>query len=106
MHARQSPLSESASASSLAAQVIPPRAASRREIAALETTMANLALDGRHPVALELAATASGVSFLLRAGDQAALAHLIDQVQALYPQAEVVALAKEEDPFRLEQNEA
>lgn len=90
----------------LAARVIPPRAASRREMAALETTMANLVLDSRHAIALELAATAPGVSFLLRATDQAAFAHLIAQVQALYPQAEIVALSPEDDPLRLEENEA
>jgi hypothetical protein len=91
---------------SCVARVIPPRTASRREVAALETTMANLALDSRHPVALELAGTTSGVSFLVRASNQAALAHLIAQIQALYPQAEIVELTKEDDPLRLEQHEA
>ena len=105
MRPYQSSLTAPTSAS-CAARVIPPRTASRREMAALETTMANLALDSRHPVALELAGSASGVSFLVRAGDQAALAHLTAQVQALYPQAEIVELAQEDDPLRLEQSEA
>jgi hypothetical protein len=91
---------------SCVARVIPPRTASRREMAALETTMASLALDSRHPVALELAGTASGISFQVRANDQAALAHLIAQMQSLYPQAEIVELTKEYDPLRLEQHEA
>lgn len=68
--------------------------------------MANLALDRRHAVALELAATASGVSFLVRASDQAALTHLTAQIQALYPQAEIVTLSPEDDLLRLSQDEA
>jgi len=105
MRPYQSPVTAPTSAS-CAARYTPPRTASRREMAALETTMANLALDSHHPVALELAGSASGVSFLVRSGDQAALAHLTAQVQALYPQAEIVELAQEDDPLRLEQGEA
>lgn len=92
-------------ASSLAARVIPPRTASRRELAALETTMANLALDGRHPVALELAGETSGVQFMLRATNEASLVHLITQMRALYPQAEILPLDQEHDPLRRDRHE-
>ena len=91
---------------SLAARVIPPRTASRREMAALETTMANLALDDRHPVALELVGDATGVQFVIRANVEEALAHLIAQIRALYPQAEIVPLDQEDDSLRQEQHEA
>lgn len=93
-------------ASSLAARVIPPRTASRRELAALETTMANLALDSRHPVALELAGDTSGVQFVLRVTTEASLAHLIMQMHALYPQAEIRLIDQEDDPLRRDKHEA
>ncbi|MGB8345281.1 MAG: hypothetical protein WCD86_10385 [Ktedonobacteraceae bacterium] len=91
---------------SLAARVIPPRTASRREMAALETTMANLALDDRHPVALELVGDATGVQFVIRATAEESLAHLIAQIRALYPQAEIVPLDQEDDPLRRDRHEA
>ena len=69
------------------ASVIVPRVTSTRDITVLETAMQGLALDSRHPVALELAATASSRSFLLRATSALSLKHLADQVQARYPQA-------------------
>jgi hypothetical protein len=72
---------------SLVLQVVPPRSASNRDIAALETVMQGLALGARHPVALEIARTVSGRQFLLRATSPAALEHLAAQVQARYPQA-------------------
>src|SRR5258708_13068872 len=46
-------------------QVQVPRTASTRDITALETAMHGLALDAEHPVALELAATATTLPFLL-----------------------------------------
>ena len=49
------------------ASVIVPRTSSTRDITVLETAMQGLAQDARHPVALELAATASSRHFLLRA---------------------------------------
>ncbi len=74
---------------SLLRQVIPPRSASNRDIAALETVMQGLALGVRHPVALEIARTVRGRQFLLRATSPAALEHLTAQVQARYPQASI-----------------
>jgi hypothetical protein len=85
---------------------ITPRGMSRREMAALETTMANLALDARHAVALELAGDDAGVSFVVRAATAPALAHLVSQLQALYPQARIDLLERERDPLRLAANEA
>jgi hypothetical protein len=61
--------------------------ASSRDLAALETVMQGLALDTRHPVALEIAHTERGRHFLLRATSRAALEHLAAQIQARYPQA-------------------
>ncbi len=81
----------------LVLQVVPPRNASTRDIAALETVMQGLALSSRHPVALEIASTAQGCQFLLRAISPAALEHLAAQIQARYPQAEIRPLA--EDPL-------
>ena len=72
---------------SLVLQVVPPRTASSRDMAALETVMQGLALDTRHPVALEIARTESGRQFLVRATSRAALEHLAAQIQARYPQA-------------------
>ncbi len=71
----------------LVLQVVPPRANSSRDMAALETVMQGLALDTHHPVALEIARTESGRQFLLRATSRAALEHLAAQIQARYPQA-------------------
>src|SRR6266705_7124013 len=83
----------------LALQVIPPRSASNRDIAALETVMQGLALGVRHPVALEIARTVRGRQFLLRATSPAALEHLTAQVQARYPQATIQRLT--DDPLIL-----
>ena len=58
-------------------------------MAALETVMQGLALDTRHPVALEIARTENGRQFLLRATSRAALEHLAAQIQARYPQAKI-----------------
>jgi hypothetical protein len=87
----------------LVVQVVPPRTASSRDIAALETVMQGLVLDTRHPVALEIARTESGRQFLLRATTRAALDHLADQIQARYPQASIQALA--DDPLDLRAGE-
>src|SRR5947209_2722425 len=85
----------------LALQVIPPRSASTRDIAALETAMQGLALDDRHPVAVEIARTAKGRMFLLRATSPSALEHLSSQVQARYPQATIMPLLEDEDPLQV-----
>jgi hypothetical protein len=71
----------------LVLQVVPPRTASSRDMAALETVMQGLVLDTHHPVALEIARTESGRQFLLRATSHVALEHLAAQIQARYPQA-------------------
>jgi hypothetical protein len=88
----------------LVLQVVPPRSASTRDIAALETVMQGLALGVRHPVALELARTTLGRQFLLRATSSAALQHLTAQIQARYPQATIQPLT--EDPLNIKPDEA
>lgn len=90
----------------LAVQVIPPRAASSRDLAVLETAIQALTLDEQHPVALELVGTANARLFLLRAASPEALHHLTQQVQARYPQALLQACAEEEDPLRIQQGES
>ena len=47
----------------LVVQVIPPPRASNRDISAFETAAQSLALDARHPVALEIARTGEGRHF-------------------------------------------
>src|SRR5713101_1103795 len=88
----------------LALQVIPPRSASNRDIAALETVMQGLALGVRQPVALEIARTTRGRQFLLRATSPVALEHLAAQIQARYPQATIHLLT--EDPLKVKPDEA
>ncbi len=88
----------------LVLQVVPPRSASNRDIAALETVMQGLVLGVRHPVALEIARTVRGRQFLLRATSPAALEHLAAQVQARYPQATIQRLT--EDPLHVKPDEA
>jgi DNA helicase HerA-like ATPase len=87
----------------LVLQVVPPRTASSRDMAALETVMQGLALDTRHPVALEIARTESGRQFLVRATSRPALEHLASQIQARYPQASIQPLT--EDPLDLRPGE-
>jgi hypothetical protein len=87
------------------ASVIVPRTSSTRDITVLETAMQGLALDARHPVALELAATASSRHFLLRATSAMSLKHLADQVQARYPQAIIRPQAQQDDPLALREGE-
>jgi len=67
--------------------------------------MQGLALDPRHPVALELAATATSRQFLLRATSPLALRHLEDQVRARYPQALIHSIPEQDDPLLLNENE-
>jgi hypothetical protein len=87
------------------ASVIVPRATSTRDITALETAMQGLASDARHPVALELAATATSRQFLLRATSAMSQKHLCDQVQARYPQAIIRQFVQEDDPLMLHEGE-
>src|SRR5260370_14179476 len=83
-----------------------PRVTSTRDITVLETAMQGLALDARHPVALELAATASSRHFLLRATSAMSQRHLTDQVQARYPQAIIRPMGEPDDPLVLREGEA
>jgi hypothetical protein len=87
------------------ASVIVPRATSTRDITVLETAMQGLALDEKHPVALELAATATSRHFLLRATSAMSLKHLTDQVQARYPQAIIRTVGEPDDPLALRESE-
>ena len=87
------------------ASVIVPRTSSTRDITVLETAMQGLAQDARHPVALELAATASSRQFLLRATSAMSQRHLADQVQARYPQAIIRPLTQQDDPLALREGE-
>jgi hypothetical protein len=85
-------------------QVRPTRASGTRDLPALETALAGLALDERSPIALELAATTTTRQFLLRAEQMVALRHLERQVQARYPQASISPVAT--DPLALAPGEA
>src|SRR5690348_9367589 len=87
------------------ALVIVPRATSTRDIRVLETAMQGLAQDARHPVALEVAATASSRHFLLRATSAMSLRHLADQVQARYPQAIIRLVSEPDDPLAQREDE-
>src|SRR5438876_2454045 len=81
------------------ASVIVPRTSSTRDITVLEMAMQGLAQDARHPVALEVAATASSRHFLLRATSAVSQRHLVDQVQARYPQAIIRPVGDPDDPL-------
>jgi hypothetical protein len=87
------------------ASVLVPRAASTRDIIVLETVMQGLVQDDRHPVALELAATATSRGFLLRATSLMSLQHLCSQVQARYPQAIIRPVLEAHDPLALHDGE-
>ena len=80
-------------------EVRPARAAGARDLPALETALASLALDKRSPIALELAATTTTRQFLLRAEQAVALRYLEQQVQARYPQAVITPATA--DPLAL-----
>ncbi len=99
---RRSSSSAAVPGAPLVLQVQPSRAESARDLTGLETAMQSLSLDSRFPVALELAATTSPAathSFLLRADNAIALAHLAAQVQSRYPQANICAV--EHDPLQV-----
>ena len=93
------------STSSLVCQVIPPRVAVR-DLPALETAMQALALDARHPIALEIAGSATARLFLIRATSRPALEHLVAQLYARYPQATLLPLTARQDPLHLCEHEA
>ncbi len=87
------------------ASVIVPRTSSTRDITVLETAMQGLAQDTKHPVALEVAATASSRQFQLRTTSAMSQKHLADQVQARYPQAIIRPLPQQDDPLALREGE-
>ena len=91
--------------SPLAFCIIAPRSGDNTQVA-LTSAMHSLVLDARHPLALEMAGTASSKDFLVRATTPEALAHATRQLRARYPQADLVPLAGGDDPFRLEAGEA
>ncbi len=91
---------------SFALQIIPPLYASKGQTIALEATMQSLALDRRHPIALELAGTVERRSFIVRATSQTALDNVEALLRAQYPQSEMRMLSRQEDPFRLDAGEA
>jgi energy-coupling factor transporter ATP-binding protein EcfA2 len=68
--------------------------------------MHSLVLDARHPLALEIVGSTTSKAFLVRATTPEALAHATSQLRARYPQAELVPVAADDDPFRLEEGEA
>src|SRR5258708_27966005 len=67
------------------ASVMVPRVTSTRDITVRETAMQGLALDARHPVTLELAATASNRPFLLSALSALFLQSVSDPRTPPYP---------------------
>jgi hypothetical protein len=99
---KHSAASASHLASPLLLQAQPARADSARDLGGLETAMQSLALDGRSPIALEIAATTTPTaqrSFLLRAAHTVALRHLAAQIQSRYPQAHLTASTA--DPLQM-----
>ncbi len=88
-----------------AARVIAGGGTSYRSLRALENTIASLALK-KQPIALEIAGDTHSLSFQIRASTPEATAHLRSQIQALYPQARIDFLPSQDDPLRLEQDEA
>ncbi len=93
---------------SLAFQIIAPFHHRREEKlpVSLVTAMHSLVVDTRRPIALEIAQSEGQRSFQVRARDTVALAHLAAQLRSRYPQADLVPLAPEHDPLRLEDGEA
>ncbi len=89
---------------SLLSLVIPPRN-SNRDPVALEAAMQSLALDERHPIALEIVGTSTRKQFLLRATTSQGHAHAEAQLRARYPQARIVPVAPDDDPLQLGENE-
>lgn len=82
-----------------------PLSQPHRAPAALEQAMHTLALDARHPVALELTGAASRKRLLVRATTPEALAHAEAQLLAHAPQAGLRPLVPDEDPLRLNEGE-
>ncbi|MBV9710338.1 MAG: hypothetical protein JO011_05390, partial [Ktedonobacteraceae bacterium] len=91
---------------SFALQIIPPLHSNNEHSIALEATMQSLALDRRHPIALELAGTSERRIFIVRATTQAALDNVEALLRAQYPQSAIRPLQAHEDPFHLGRDEA
>src|SRR5579859_6093471 len=91
---------------SFASEVISPRATSTRDLPALETLMQSLVLDVQSCVALEIVGQDHLRRFVLRGSSQPSLDHLESQIRALYPQAEIIPLPREEDPWMVGPDEA
>ncbi len=89
---------------SLALRMIPPRSGAH-DLGALQSAMHSLVLDDRHPAALELVGFQTERQLLIRATTPEALEHARAQLYARFPQAVFVAVAADEDPFRLEPHE-
>lgn len=88
-----------AAAGGRALEVIPPRL-NEKTPAAVETLLQALALDRGRPFALELAGEPGRVRFLARTADAEVQTHLASQLRLAYPQAELRAVAPEDDPAR------
>src|SRR5258708_10892526 len=90
--------------------IIPPPQSDEDLISTMEVTMRSLVLDARHPIALELAGTGNRLpskpNFIIRATTQAALDHVEALLRAEYPQIGIQPLREEDDPFRLDPDEA
>ncbi len=89
----------------LALSIVAARAV-ENDLVLLTSAMHALALDARHPLALEIAGTSSCKSFVLRASTPEALAHAAAQLRARYPQAKLLPLSPEVDPLQLKAGEA
>lgn len=90
---------------SRAVVVTPPQAGSRDKPGWLVDASHTMALDAKHPVALEIAGTAQQKLFCVRAATPEALNHATAQLQARHPQAGVEILPLDQDPFHLESGE-
>ncbi len=91
----------------LAARIILPRSGTTDNSTAVETVMANLALDARHPVALEIVGRPNSIQLVVRATSEEALTHLCTQLYACYPQATIHRFSSsEEDAYRRSKHEA
>jgi hypothetical protein len=87
-------------APALVAAIIPPRV-NDLDLADVETLMHTLVAGSGRPIALEIAAVGATRWLLVRATRPDDLAHVLAQLHARYPQAEVRPLTADDDPLRL-----
>src|SRR5260370_1330654 len=99
------PSTQSSTTTSLALRVIPPHARDARDPVLMATAMHALVLSERHPVALETAGPPTRRMLIVRPTSQASLEHVAAQLRARYPQADLVPLLPQDDPFVLRQGE-